>query len=243
MHGRALEALRALGLTDYQARAYLALVRHGELDARTLSALSGIPYSKIYNVLEELRQAGWISTRPGRPKKYVPRPPLEAARSARMRREAELRELEATVVEELQPLYERSKARERPDIWIIRGREEITSKVREALSRATVEVLMAVPSHAHWLVEELKPSIIHLRFSGLNIRVLASEDLKEALSDLEGLVELRFRPGMFGGGIISDAREAILVLGAGGSTMAIWSDYAELAHVAKVYFEHLWSGG
>ena len=72
--------------------------------------------------------------------------------------------------------------------------------------------------------------------------MLASEQLKEELSQVEGLVEVRFKSGMFGGGIIADGREAVLILARSGSVMAIWSDYAELAHIAKVYFEHLWEG-
>ena len=243
MDGRVLSALRSLGLTDYQARAYLTLVRYGELRARELSRLSGVPYSKVYGVLEALRQRGWVGVKPGRPKTYYPKPPSEAVRAERARREAELRELEALVVEELQPLYERSKARERPDVWIIRGRDEVLSKVREVMARASAEVLMAVPSSAAWLIGALKPSIAHLRFTGVEVRILASEDLAGELRDLGGLAELKFRSGMFGGGVIADAREAILILGDGVGVMAIWSDYDELAYVAKIYFEHLWSGG
>ena len=242
MSGRALEALRELGLTEYEARAYLALVAHGELTAREISQLSGVPYSKIYGVLEALRERGWVGFKPGRPKLYYAKPPSEAVRAERLRREEELRSLEAALVEELQPLYERSRAVERPDIWIIRGAREVLAKIAEVLSRATREVLMAIPAAAKGILGALKHSIAHLRFSGLEVRVLASEDLKDELSELSGLAEIRLRSGMFGGGVIADGREAVLVLTSGpGDLMAIWSDYAELAHVAKTYFEHLWS--
>ena len=242
MDGRVLSALRSLGLTDYQARAYTTLVRYGELGARELSRLSGIPYSKVYGVLEALRERGWIGVKTGRPKLYYPKPPAEAVRAEVARIEAELKALAEQVLEELQPIYERSRERERPDIWIIRGRDAVLSKVREVLARASREVLLAIPYSAGWLLGLLKPSIAHLRFSGLRICVLASEDLVEdrELRDLEGLVEVRVRPGMFGGGVIADGREAVLVLTDGGGVMAIWSDYAELAHVAKVYFGYLW---
>ncbi|RLI13667.1 TrmB family transcriptional regulator [Candidatus Bathyarchaeota archaeon] len=240
---RALEALKALGLTEQEAKAYLALVAHGELTAKEVSMLSGVPYSKIYGILERLRERGWISARPGRPKRYTALPPAEAVRTERLRREAELKALEACVIEELQPLYERSRAVERPDIWIIRGLDGVLSKVREVLSRAREEVLLAVPSAAEGLLGPIEPSIAHLRFSGIEVRILASEDLKEQLSALAGLAEVKFRSGMFGGGVIVDGREAVLILARSGRVMAIWSDYAELAHIAKVYFEHLWSGG
>ena len=90
MSERALEALRELGLTEYEARAYLALVAHGELTAREVSQASGVPYSKIYGVLEGLRERGWVGFKPGRPKLYFARPPSEAVRAERLRREEEL---------------------------------------------------------------------------------------------------------------------------------------------------------
>jgi len=240
MSEKVTSALRSLGLTDYQARAYVALVRHGELDAKELSRLTGIPYSKVYGVLEALRKRGWVGVKPGRPKLYHPKPPAEALRAEVARVEAELRNLTEFVLEELQPLYERSRVRERPDIWIIRGRDAVLSKVREVLARASYEVLIAIPSSADWLLGLFKPSITRLRFSGLKVRILASEGLEDELENLKGLVEVKTRPGMFGGGVIADGREAILILSDGGSVMAIWSDYAELAHIAKVYFGYLW---
>jgi hypothetical protein len=47
---------------------------------------------------------------------------------------------------------------------------------------------------------------------------------------------------MFGGGIIADGREVILILGQEDEAMslAIWSDHIGLAKFAKNYFEYLW---
>jgi sugar-specific transcriptional regulator TrmB len=47
---RARKALQELGLTDYEVRAYLALVEMGPLTASELSELKLIPYSKVYEV-------------------------------------------------------------------------------------------------------------------------------------------------------------------------------------------------
>jgi hypothetical protein len=47
---------------------------------------------------------------------------------------------------------------------------------------------------------------------------------------------------MFGGGIIADGREVILLLGQEEEaiSLAIWSDHIGLARLAKNYFEFLW---
>ncbi|RLI07248.1 TrmB family transcriptional regulator, partial [Candidatus Bathyarchaeota archaeon] len=46
MEAGVLQSMRVLGFTPYEARAYHTLVKYGEMTARELSSLSGIPYSK-----------------------------------------------------------------------------------------------------------------------------------------------------------------------------------------------------
>ena len=45
------ESLRSIGLTDYEISIYLTLISKGPMDARELSEASGVPYSRIYNIL------------------------------------------------------------------------------------------------------------------------------------------------------------------------------------------------
>ena len=62
--------LRRLGLTCYEAVAYLALVKYGPQDCRSLSRLAGIPNGKIYLTTKNLVEKGWIQVSEfGRPKK------------------------------------------------------------------------------------------------------------------------------------------------------------------------------
>jgi len=49
------------------------------------------------------------------------------------------------------------------------------------------------------------------------------------------------RDHLFGGGVIADGREAILVLGGRGKpSLTIWSDHSGLVKFAKGYFRNLW---
>jgi hypothetical protein len=66
----------------------------------------------------------------------------------------------------------------------------------------------------------------------------------EAMAKLSKLCDVHVREQMFGGGIIADGREVILLLGQEGDEaigLAIWSDHMGLAKFAKNYFEYLWS--
>lgn len=64
--------LRALGLSEYAARAYLALLKLGKSDAKSVSALARVPPSKIYDVLGTLEDAGLLEVFAEFPKKYGP---------------------------------------------------------------------------------------------------------------------------------------------------------------------------
>ena len=240
---RVLEALRGLGLTEYETRAYLALVVHGSLSASDVSRYARIPYSKVYSVLERLEEKGWIEARRGRPTTYYARPPSEVLRVEKLRRESQFMEYERSILEELQPVYEREGGGERPNIWIIRGGESVMARIRDAVGRAKSELLLALPSLPIDFSALLVPSLLHMKNLGVSVRLLTTEDALSQFTSVKNVVETRVLDGMLGGGVIVDGKEAVLILGGRelGPPLAIWSDHIGLAQVARVYFEHLWS--
>jgi sugar-specific transcriptional regulator TrmB len=82
------ETLREMGLNAYETDAYIALLEGGQMTAMEISREAHVPYSKIYEVLNSLKEKGWIKSSESRPFKYYPVPPLEAAASTRLRLEA-----------------------------------------------------------------------------------------------------------------------------------------------------------
>ncbi len=52
--------LRKLGLTEYESRVYLTLLKENFSSASLVARKSGVPRTKIYGVLESLRDKGWI---------------------------------------------------------------------------------------------------------------------------------------------------------------------------------------
>ncbi len=53
-------ALKEFGLTDYETRAFIALITNGISSAKDLSDRTKIPYSRIYDVLVNLENLGWV---------------------------------------------------------------------------------------------------------------------------------------------------------------------------------------
>ncbi|RLE50620.1 MAG: hypothetical protein DRJ21_01605, partial [Candidatus Methanomethylicota archaeon] len=77
---------------------------------------------------------------------------------------------------------------------------------------------------------------------GISIKVLVNIDQRESFNDLVNYgIEVRFREKMFGGGLIIDEREALIILGGeDNSLIAIWSNHSELVKLARIYFNYLW---
>lgn len=238
------KSLREIGLTEYECLAYIALVRYGELTAGQVSEHTSIPYSKVYSVLDSLDRKGWVEIKGGRPRLYYPRPPVEALEAERLRKENRFEQFREAVVSELQPLYERRDVKEKPEIWIIRGVENIASAIKEIPQKVQRELMLALPEIQPELVKIVLPSLELLRDKRVDIHLLTTMDLVASLeSHIAHVAEIRVRKEMFGGGVVIDGKESLLFLGRGVAeeqNLAIWSDHMGLTMIAKIYFEHLW---
>lgn len=235
--------MQEFGLTDYEIRSYTSLLEIGPATASELSESSSVPYSKIYEVLGSLEKKGWIESEHGRPSKYYPKPPSVAMEITKSHLENSLRTNEALILGELQPLYEKKGVRERPDIWIVRGKFNVLAKIRETVEHVQKEILASVPLLPDSVAELLIPLVRSVAERGVKIRVMTMQGrANETMSKLATYCEIRSREQMFGGGIIADGKEVILLLGQEEEAvnLAIWSDHVGLAGLAKNYFEFLW---
>ena len=238
----AKKSLRELGLTHYEARAYLSLLEKSSMTASQVSEVADLPYSKVYETLNSLEKKGWIKIERGRPSRYHPKSPSEALEAAKLRFKSVMRAWERNVLGELQPLYEKREIREKPDIWIIRGEFNILAKLREMLNTVKNELMIAAPALSDTLVETVYPMLTHLQSIGVRILFMVSKDAKRgSIEKMADVAEVRVRDHMFGGGVIADGREAMLLLGEEERpTLVIWADHVGLVKLAKDYFRYLW---
>jgi len=231
--------LRELGLTDYEARTYAVLVSAGPSSAGELSKLANVPYSRIYDILSRLERRGWVEIQSGRPARYRAKAPAEVVRLLKIEQERRLKELGEGVTKELEPLYERRVEAKRPDIWIIRGESNLLAKAGEMLAHAQVEALISLPRMKNDIAR-LGSFLPALSAKNIAVRVLVAERPKLKKSELLKNLEIRERKTLFGGGVIVDGKEVLLVLGGGEEMVGIWSDEIGLTKFAKEYFEYLW---
>src|SRR5882724_7007804 len=97
-----------LGLTGYEASAYLALTRRSRATGAEVARLAALPRQRIYDVLDGLVGRGLASVEPGRPARYTALSPDEAVGALIAARRSELAQLEqeaAEAIARLTPAY------------------------------------------------------------------------------------------------------------------------------------------
>ncbi|MBD3224864.1 MAG: hypothetical protein GF313_09050 [Caldithrix sp.] len=72
-----ISLLQSIGFTQYESQVYMALLQQPSVSGYELAKLSGVPASKIYQVLNRLVSREVIIATESDPLKYVPIPPEE----------------------------------------------------------------------------------------------------------------------------------------------------------------------
>ena len=240
------KSLENIGLTSYEIRSYTTLLKEGEINASEISEKSGVPYSKIYEVLGTLEEKGWIGSDDSRPTKYFAKSPTTALETTKQSAENEFLKNRSVILTELTSLYEKSGTSEKPDIWVISGAMNIVAKIMELVENCRSEVLIAIPQAGEEIVKQSLPKLRQLNEKGVKITILTSDKIdKESVKSISRIAKIKIKSGLFGGGIISDKRYVVILMGpeiSGSKTtdiVAIWADHAGLAGFAKEYFEYL----
>ena len=243
---RTRKSLEKIGLTSYEIRTYTSLVNGGELNAQELSQKSGVPYSKIYEILGSLEEKGWIGSDESRPTKYFAKSPSNALETTKQDIENEFTTNQNNILSELAPLYEKTGTSEKPDIWFISGAMNILSKIETMVDHCRQEVMIAVPKAGEGIVKQALPKLRLLHDKGIDITILTSDSFdKDSLKSISRVADVKVKEGMFGGGIIFDKRYVVILfapeIGSSSSSeiVAIWADHAGLAGFAREYFEYL----
>lgn len=242
---RARKALAKVGLTTSEIRVYSALLRSVEPTAAELSQKAGVPYSKIYEILGALEEKGWVGSNDSRPTKYFAKSPGTGLDTMRRRNEADFIQSQAIVLNELGPLYEKSGATEKPDIWVLSGAMNILAKILDMVESCRNEVLISIPEARQDMIRQALPKLRALHDRGVQTTILTSDRMDpDNLKALSRVATVKIKENLFGGGIISDRRYVMILLAdiAGAETsdmVAIWADHTGLAKFASEYFEYL----
>ncbi|RJS50107.1 TrmB family transcriptional regulator [Bacillus sp. PK3_68] len=159
-----LEILKNLNFTEYEGKAYLTLLEESPLTGYAVAKNSGVPRSRIYEVLDSLTMRGDILVSPGNTPQYTPVPAKELIKSRRMKAEENFEMAEKSLAE-----FERS-ANDRENIWNITGRNEILDKVKACIVSAKKRILLEIWKEEF---EELESELRQAAKRGVNVTVIA----------------------------------------------------------------------
>ncbi|MBN1178602.1 MAG: TrmB family transcriptional regulator [Anaerolineae bacterium] len=133
-----IEGLTHLGFSEYEAKAYLALLRQSPITGYQLSKLSGVPRSMIYEVLGKLTARGAAMTlRAEGGIKYAPTPAEDFL--DQLQREHD--QLVATLKQDLSQI---NAASDLDYVWSIEGHGNVMAKAEEMIAQANNRICIAL---------------------------------------------------------------------------------------------------
>lgn len=148
----AIEGLKQLGLTTYEARVFLGLQKLGSATASEVAEISDVPRSQVYGAAEGLEERGLVETQQSTPTVYRP-VPLEQARTQLLDQLAETGSQTFDYLDSVTDTAEQSTQTE--SIWMVNGEEAITSRTEGLINDADETVLYGVDEP-----EMLTPTIL-----------------------------------------------------------------------------------
>ena len=251
-------ALRRLGLTEYEARIYLALIRMGPKKASELSYFGQVPRTKTYGAIRELERKGLLRIIPGKPDLYAPAAPSEHLLPVVTKLNREVKESE-DIVQSLAVLFESSKYTKQyvipedvKEFWRIDGRKDILRKLTEILRDSTKSINYA--TSAWGLVRAYKAHsevLEEAKNRGVVVRLLSqiSSENSAVAKEFSEILELRQIAKPFGGTFVSvDSRQLVVIDSKPedlktdrGFDRAIWTTNKLIAEVHDELFEQMWS--
>jgi len=136
------ENLVKFGLSKYETLVYTTLLMRGSSTASEIVEASGVPQPRLYDVVSSLERKGLIESQSGRPKRSWPVDPKVAL----PRFFGKFEDSYETVLDISKKMYQKiSPFQEKPSVWIVKGRENVLSKMTDVIKNSKVEILAAIP--------------------------------------------------------------------------------------------------
>jgi sugar-specific transcriptional regulator TrmB len=191
MNNDPIDKLVKIGFSEYEAKAYVALLSESPVTGYQLSKTSGVPRSMIYEVLGKLTARGAAMTlRKGSSTQYAPVPAEEFLDQL-------LEEQEELVFSLKDDLAHLMSAPNLEYVWNIEGHENILAKAEEMIDQAQTRIYLALLPATF---PDLQSALMEAIGRGVRVVVYTTDDIdlpgsqvvvapmsEEALSQAGGL--------------------------------------------------------
>jgi len=224
-----IECLKSLGLTKYEARVYIALLKIVGATASEIHEISGVPRASVYTVIDQLLDKGLVSVSQSAPKRFAAISPEDAITRlmGQIKRDAQNARdfLSAIYRERLTPGPGSEEL-----IWNIYGIDKINKSFYDLISDAKKEI--RIIAHPQILSHDVKKKLA-LKANTMNIEIISPHWTGDIPKKMSVYViqhpdvpkELDKAKDMMAGGVcIIDNRRVMVIVGLGGEAVALFSE-------------------
>ena len=224
-----IQRLQALGFSQYEARAYTALLQKSPANGHEVAKTAGIPTSKIYETLERLHHKGAVLVHRSEPTLWAPVPHRDLL--GRLRHD-----LEATFTAVEQGLAQLGYEQDTALTWTLSGRGHVLDSMRRAIERARERLTGALPAAE---LGELAASLRTAAERGVTVDLVTDDGASIDLPDGDGIRIRRpdrRRDGGRLGVVVGDGEETVLADFGRDRPEGMWTHHPAIALLAA---EHL----
>jgi len=246
-----INALKTMGLTNYEIKAYIALTSVISGTATDISEASGVPRSRTYEILKGLHKKGFIEINQGKPLRFNIVPPQDIFEKARERIIEEFDQAET----ELNILYENQISQVPAPIWLIYGKDKIVKKEIEIIGRAKDSIFIMGGSMFKGELELLENSLNKAIRRGVNAKIITAPycitdgERINISQEVDGFnCEKKVFPIPFLKVIIRDKKEMLLIFCkfsensvVSRTAIGIWNQYTEIVETIAGFYNIIWN--
>lgn len=237
MNSELLDHLKTFGLSEYESKAYTALISAGKASSVTeLSQLCNVPRSNLYSVLEKLHKKGLVEIQQGRPQLFKAINPEDTIKEIEKKKKNELEDAREGALEKIKTLRGEEESDTVPAlVWGIKGYDSVINKVRDIINRAKTQLLINSPD-TDIFTEELYDELKKAKERGIKIKISTEED--EDYEELREVAMVRTRDKIHGIDIVSDESEVLIAPRL--PAVGVWVDNEEMAQHVKNFLNVIW---
>lgn len=222
--------LKAFGLEDIEAQAYVRLTRLGKARASSLSAALKMNRTTTYRVLERLKQAGIVETSMSRPVSFIAVEPRKALQLLIDRRKDELHAAETKyqqVLEQFTKFYIPSEEGVSAKFSILQGSEEIHRAITKLAKDAykKISMITSVRDLGKMYYSGVYEALAAAKARGVAIEIVTEVDLPalEIVKHYE-FAQIRHRAESKMKMVLKDEEEALITVSSGAEEeVALWT--------------------
>jgi sugar-specific transcriptional regulator TrmB len=247
-----VQTLMGLELTLLQAKTYLALVKLGSADVKTISKISSVARQDIYRVIPKLQKLGLAEKVISTPTMYKAIPlktGLSILLQQKIDENAELQEKTGALINDFEKHFDPEKvvAEDEPQFIITSERTVFHKRITDATDTAqkSKDAIISYEGCKAMLFDQNK-HITKALNRGVKIRIITEKPEKQqAIQKLNDLkknhffnIKYTFAPPICM--MIFDNQEVHLRM-AEGAVPSLWSSNPNIVSLSQKYFDELWS--